>query len=68
MEPASPASWKVDRTDLPLIIFGAVGGFLIPVIALGADAGLITGLLAGAPSGTLGGILVCMVRKAGKRN
>lgn len=52
-----------------MIILGALFGFFIPVIAIGANgAGLIVGILAGAPSGALGGILACVYwRYAGRK-
>jgi len=57
---------KIEKRDIPVIAFSALGGFLLVVLALASRsiaAAVFVGLVAGAPSGAGGGVLVCMFRR-----
>jgi hypothetical protein len=50
---------KIDKKDIFLILSGALGGFILVAIAI---TDLVTALVAGIPSGALGGCAACLLR------
>ena len=57
---------KIEKRDILLVALSALGGFLLVLFALaGRDVGsaVFVGLVAGAPSGAGGGVLVCILRR-----
>jgi hypothetical protein len=60
---------KIEKRDIPVIALSALVGFLLVVLAFALASrsmatGVFVGLVAGAPSGAGGGVLVCMFRRS----
>ena len=60
------ATIKIQKGDVPVILLGALGGFLLVFFSLaGKNLGgaVFVGLLFGVPSGAGGGTLACIFRR-----
>jgi riboflavin transporter FmnP len=61
---------KIEKRDIPVIAFSALGGFLFVVIVLASRdiaTGVLVGVVLGAPGGAGGGVLACMLRRCLER-
>ena len=51
---------KIEKKDVLLVVACALGGFILVLIAIPDP---FTAIVAGIPSGTLGGCIACVVRQ-----
>ena len=61
---------KIEKRDIPIVALSAFIGFLVVLFALASHnlaTAIFVGVIAGAPSGACGGVLVCILRRLMKK-